>query len=131
MRVLPLMTLQPLPKATARLCGLMNLQGESIPVVNVTNLLGQERQESYTIDTPILLCKYGDRKTALLVDEVVGIEEYKDSDLQRTETVTQKTLPVSGVLITSLGPTYILDIERIINFDYYSAPEAPDPQKLI
>lgn len=79
---LPLMELTPLPNSPNYLVGVMNLAGESIPVIDLSARLNFPKTHDYSIDTPMVLCADGTHQIAFIVDKIIGIDEVAHSDLQ-------------------------------------------------
>ncbi|NML62174.1 chemotaxis protein CheW [Massilia sp. RP-1-19] len=88
-RVLPAASLKLLPLAPAYVAGLLDLHGEPVPVIDLSQLAGAPARQLW-FDTRIILVDYpaagGTRALGLLAEQVAGIE-----------TVEQNTFADSGV----------------------------------
>jgi len=85
-RVLPLVELKSLPLAPDAVAGLMNLHGESVPVIDLARI-GGGAAALQQYDTRIVLVDYvspaGDiHALALLAERVMGVQEVADAALQ-------------------------------------------------
>lgn len=81
-KVLPLIQLETVPSSPTYLTGLMNLAGKSIPVIDLALRLGLKRNELYTLDNQILLCSDGTNEIGLIVDNVIGLANVSEEELQ-------------------------------------------------
>jgi len=117
LRVLPMMALTPVPQGPAYLKGLMNIAGRSFPVIDLAERIGRPERFQYTIDTPILLCSAADRTGGLIVEEVIGVEEVQQGDVQMQPLFDPSDTPVLGVVNTGSGLSLSLDLERVLGFD--------------
>ena len=125
-KVFSLMALQTVPQGPAYLRGLMNLHGDSIPVIELAARLGLSTGEPYTLDTPILLCGYGGLRAGLIIDEVLGVESVPAGALQMGAQFDEAQLPFNAVLSTSEGLCMMLNLGRVLAIDFSARePSAP------
>lgn len=113
-KVLPLMSLQPVPGAPPYLRGLMNLHGASIPVMDLAARLGYKTTQNYTLDTPILLCSSGAHQAGLIISEVQDVRSINNSERQMTDLLSEENLPFLAVFNLQYGLSLMLDIERVL-----------------
>ena len=66
-QVLFLPALQAVPGGPPYLVGFMELGRHSLPVIDLARRLGLAGAEYYGVNTPILLCRHGDRRFGLIV----------------------------------------------------------------
>ena len=81
-KVLSLPLLEAVPNSPVYLLGIMNLEGESIPVIDLALRLGMEREELYSITIPIILCRNDTQRVGLIVDEIMGLADVDEELLQ-------------------------------------------------
>lgn len=113
-KVLPLMELQIVPDAPGYVKGLMNLQGNSVPVIDLAERLGAARASvSYTIDTPILLCEVMNRHIGLIVDEIIGVVAVEKGDLQMQSEFQQSQRYFMAVVNQGGMSALLVNLERI------------------
>jgi len=72
-RVFFLPATDPLPGAPPWVVGLLHLQGESVPVVDLALRLGVVPDAPHALDAAVLLCRRGPLVGGLLVERVLGI----------------------------------------------------------
>lgn len=114
-KVLPLMSLQPVPGGASYLRGLLNLHGASIPVIDLAERLGHKSVQAYTLDTPILLCSSGERRVGLIISEVRDVRSIENKERQMTEVLKDGNLPFLAVFNTQYGLSLMLDIQRVLD----------------
>lgn len=114
-KVVPIMSLQPVPGAPPYLRGLMNLHGTSIPVMDLAMRLGHKSSQKYTLDTPILLCSSGDRRAGLIISEVRDVRSIENQERQMTNLLKDGDLPFLAVFNTQDGLSLMLDIQRVLD----------------
>lgn len=71
----------PLPHAPSYMKGVINLRGTVLPVMDLAERLGLPRRE-HSDRNVIIVVKYGEAMTGLLVDAVSDIIAISESDLQ-------------------------------------------------
>ena len=68
------------PSANSVVVGVINLRGEMISVVNLDQWIGEDVSEDpYRI---VIVCNYNNKKVAILVKDIIKIEEKQSSDLK-------------------------------------------------
>lgn len=115
-RVLPLVQWQPLPGGAAFLRGLLNLHGEAVPVIDLAERLGHRPSQNYRLDTPILLCRAGDRVAGLVVREIMGIVDLETGEGQVRQLFESVRLPFEAAFDTASGLTMLINIGRVLDF---------------
>ena len=112
LRVLPSLEITPLPGSPKIVLGIINIEGEIIPVFNI-RLRFQIPFKEMDLDDKIIIVKTINRKAALLVDDVKEVTEITGEDL----TMSKGTLPdhkyIEGVM--KLGDDLVL-IHDVDNF---------------
>lgn len=112
-QVLPLMQLEPVPGSAASLVGLMNLAGESIPVIDLAVCLGLERIKKYSIDAPVLLCHADNHSFGLIIDAVFKLEETDEQSCKMSNEFKHRDSPFRGVLETEQGLSLLLNPGKV------------------
>jgi purine-binding chemotaxis protein CheW len=111
-RVILFTEMKPVPGLPEFFVGLLNLQGQNIPVIDLCKRLGLEKVEEYTIDTPIILVQDDDHQMGLVVDEVVGIDSAKATKIEVNKLVKNKISGLhEGVVHIKEGDALKLNIE--------------------
>jgi purine-binding chemotaxis protein CheW len=104
-----------LPQSPSFVCGVINLRGAVLPIVDLAARLGFESSET-SERSVIIVCQIGEQVVGLLVDAVSDILSVTDDVIQATPDVgsdTAKTfvrglLAIDGRMITMIG------LERIL-----------------
>lgn len=102
-RVLPLTAWREVPDTPVWFQGLLNLGGEVIPVVDLAQRLGLGEPWPYQLETPLVILQHTGRRVAVVVDEVLGVQEVQDSPPQQGELFGQTAPPFLGVVRTRAG----------------------------
>lgn len=106
-RVLPLMELKSLPQAPSFVAGLMNLHGQSVPVIDLCRL-ACGREHAARFDTRILLIEYARRDghvhrplhlLGLIAEGVEGMASIDPAQL-RDAGVANESAPYLGKVVT-------------------------------
>ncbi|MEP1742572.1 MAG: chemotaxis protein CheW [Kangiellaceae bacterium] len=113
-KVLPIMALQELPHTPDYLVGLMNLNGASLPVIDLSLRLERE-PPVYTLDTPILLCSDGDFYCGLIVEDVQGVDRIRNSHRQMSNMLEEGNLPFLAVFDNDKNLTFMLDVTKLLD----------------
>ena len=117
-KVLPFPQLEILPGSPNYIAGLMNLAGICIPVIDLRMRLGFTREEDYSINTPLLLCQSGNQdgnqQAAFIVDNVTGIVETDNIDVQPKPEFAQAISMVLGAITIREKIALLLDVENLL-----------------
>ncbi len=84
--VLPFTTLQPLANSPDFLIGLIDYRGKSIPIIDLGLWLGMKPTEPYNLDTPVIVCKSGQKQTAFVVTDVMQVEAINSDSIKTQNT---------------------------------------------
>lgn len=112
-RVLPLPWLEKVPDSPRYLAGLMNLRGKSIPIIDLALRLGLTRQESYSLNIPILLCGTQEKQAGFIIDQIYGMEEVNASDIQKLEDLQP---PFIGSVTLGANVSLLIDTTQLLSF---------------
>lgn len=112
-KVLALMDLQEMPGTQRHLVGLLNLGGEAVPVIDLALRL-RRPAFSYHADTPVLLCKLGQRQCGLIVERVQGVRSIDNRQRHVGEVVRDVSVPFLTVFDSEDGLVFMLDIDAIV-----------------
>lgn len=116
-RLIPLPLLEVVPGVPPYVVGLMNLAGKSIPVVDLCICLGVRRSDSYTINTPILLCDDGHRQVGFVVDEIIGMDHVDGTSLQMQQEFKKQDAIITGVIPLNTQLTLFLDLKQLMTMN--------------
>lgn len=116
-KVLSLMAVQAVPRAPNYLQGLMNLHGESVPLIDLGERLGLANAIPYTLDTPVVLIADGDKRAGLVVSEILDVATFEQNDLQMLAQFEGANSPFLGVVNTAQGQSLMLDSSRVLDIE--------------
>lgn len=115
-RVIPSVEITPLPKAPAIVLGVINIEGNVIPVVNVRKRLNFKQREMQLADQ-IIIARTSKRSIALLVDEVTGLLEYEEQGMILPDSVLPNLEYVDGIIKLADGLVLIHDLEKFLSLE--------------
>ncbi len=120
-QVVSLTALAPVPGAPVYLRGLLNVRGRSIPTIDLAARMGIAAQDSYSIDTPIILCVSGEQQIGLIVAEILGIGVLPARDDDAQESLSKLAYPFVSVVPTDSGAAMLLDLVRLVDMQRVDA----------
>ena len=106
----------PLPKAPACVAGIINFQGQVVPVFDLRQRFQLPARELQLADH-IILAKTARQAVALVVDAVVGVVECAAGVTVPADTILPETEYVAGVLKQPDGLILIHDLNTFLAFD--------------
>ena len=92
-RVIHALYISSLPKAPAIICGIINVKGQIIPVVDIRKRFGFKSRE-IDRDDQLIIANTGKRTIALIVDEVNEILEVEE----KQQVSTTDGMPFAGYI---------------------------------
>jgi chemotaxis-related protein WspB len=115
-RVLPLLELKALPLAPDAVAGLMNLHGDSVPVIDLSRI-GGGAPARQLFDTRIVLVDYVDPQgarhaLALLAERVQGVQEVSEQALQPSG--VQAAPFLGAVAGDAAGIVQLVELEQLL-----------------
>jgi purine-binding chemotaxis protein CheW len=115
-RVIHAVEIRHLPKAPEIISGIINIQGQIIPVADIRKRFGLAERE-IELDDRMIIADTGKRKVALFVDAVTGIK-----DMATRQFVNSKeALPFAGYIrgVAKIDDELILiyDLEQFLSLD--------------
>ncbi len=111
--IVSLLDIQPVPGGPDYLLGLINRQGTSIAAIDLSLSMGYGNAQPYSLDTPVIFCWRAERRIALVVSEVLDVQQYSPEALQMRSQLEQGGQPYQAVIHTPQGLSLLLDIQRI------------------
>jgi purine-binding chemotaxis protein CheW len=120
----------PLPQAPANVLGVISVQGESVPVLNLRQLLGLP-ERGIGPDAQFIIMITGRRRLALVVDEVKGVMDFPEQDLTAAEPILPGLAFVKGAVRTRDGTILIKNPDLFLSFsdERLSDESIPSPVK--
>lgn len=103
----------PLPQAPEIVCGIVNLQGQIIPVVNLRRRFGLPERE-LDVGDRLLIVRSSKRTLAMIVDTVAGVVECEEKDFVPVESIVTGTNHIEGVVKSPKGMMLIQDLDSFL-----------------
>ncbi|MRW94551.1 chemotaxis protein CheW [Duganella sp. FT80W] len=115
-RVLPLLELKQLPLAPAPVAGLMDLHGQSVPVIDLCHAAGIPSSED-RFDTRIIVSNYvtpegRQHQLGLRAERVLGVQEVRDEEL--TDSGVRAAPFLGQVASDSQGVLQLVELEQLL-----------------
>ncbi|MGH9529682.1 MAG: chemotaxis protein CheW [Terriglobales bacterium] len=113
-RVVRMVEVTPLPKAPDIVLGVIDVQGNIIPVMSMRKRFGLPEPE--TSLSSLLMVTYTDtRSVALVVNSVTGVIERMAEEITATETIVQGAQYVEGITKLEDGILFIHNVDRFLS----------------
>lgn len=106
----------PLPQAPEIVCGVVNVQGRIVPVVNLRRRLGLVEREIGLADQ-LLIARSATRMLAMSVDAVAGVVECDEKDFVAVESVVPGTHHLKGIVKAPDGMVLIHDLDSFLSLE--------------
>ncbi len=113
-RILPSLEITPLPGAPKVVLGIINIEGEVIPVFN-TRLRFQIEIKEMELSDRLIIVQTIKRKVALLVDDVKEVIEFTGEDLIMSKGILPGQKYIEGVLKLGEGLILIHDVDKFLS----------------
>lgn len=105
-----------LPKAPDIVCGVVNVQGQIIPVVDIRRRFRLPQREIRLSDH-LIIASTSRRPVALLVDAVEGVTEYPEQETISPEEISPGMEYVKGVIKLRGDLILIHDLDKFLSLD--------------
>ena len=115
-RVIHALYISSLPKAPAIICGIINVKGQIIPVVDVRKRFGFASRE-IECDDQLIIANTGKRTIALIVDEVNEILAVDAKQFLSTTNSMPYAGYIGGIAKIQDEMVLIYDLEQFLNLD--------------
>jgi purine-binding chemotaxis protein CheW len=121
-KVLPIVMLETVPGGPLYLAGLMNLAGESIPVIDLAIRLGMARKKRYSLNMSIILCSHQSHQVGLIVDKIIGLSQV-NSDILQMANDFEANSPYKATVTIDEKIALIINIEYVLHIDIFNTTE--------
>lgn len=118
-KVLPLVLIETIPNSPPYIVGLMNLAGKSVPVIDLAIRLGLQRTESYSLNTPILLCTVNGKTAGLIIDYIIGLADIEPRAIQMHEEFDKSHSPFQYSISLETEVALLVNAEYILDFSLH------------
>ena len=105
-----------LPQVPEIVLGVVNVQGEIAPVVDIRKRLHLPAREMH-LDDRLILARTSRRLVALLVDAVVGCRELTDREMVPADQILPGTEYIHGLAMLEDNLVLICDLDQFLAFD--------------
>jgi purine-binding chemotaxis protein CheW len=113
-RVVRMVEVTPLPKAPGIVLGVINLQGNIIPVMSMRTRFGLLEPEA-SLSDQIIVADTATRTVGLLVNSVTGIIERTLEEVTEIEKIVPGAQYVEGITRTDDGILFIHNVDRFLS----------------
>lgn len=113
-RIVRAAAITPLPQAPDIILGILDIQGEIMPVVNVRKRFRQPERELRPADQ-FIIARARSLTVALVVDAAHSVVEVQDRDLIATDDILAGMEYVAGVTRTKGGLVLIHDLDTFLS----------------
>ena len=118
-----------LPKAPAVVCGVIDVGGRVLPVLNMRLKFRLPEHEIGPGDQ-FLIARTARRAVALVIDEVLAVIEYPQSGIVPATQIVPGLDQVEGVVQLEDGLVLVHDLEKFLSLDEEEALEEAMPQEV-
>jgi purine-binding chemotaxis protein CheW len=115
-RVVQAVEITPLPKAPDIVLGVINFQGEIIPVIDIRKRFLLPSRE-ITLEDQFIIARTSKRLVVLVVDSVAGVYELEHHQVVDAEEAFPYTDYLSGVAKIETNIVLINDLEKFFSLD--------------
>ena len=115
-RLLRAVEVLPLPQAPAIICGVVNVHGELLPVVDFRKCLGFPGKALIPSEQ-LLIVRSSKRQLALLIDASYGVSECRRSEFMPIRDMVPCKNQLAGVLKSESGMILVHDLEALLSLD--------------
>lgn len=105
-----------LPHAPEIVCGVINVQGRVVPVIDLRRRFGLPEREIRLTDQ-VLIAHSATRMLAMIVDAVFGVVACDAKDFIAVDSVVGGTRHVKGIVKGADGLMLIYDLDRFLSLD--------------
>jgi purine-binding chemotaxis protein CheW len=122
-RTVRMVEITPLPHAPAIVAGIINVQGQIIPVLNIRKRFSLPERDA-RVDDQLLIARTKRRTVALAVDTVSGLINRPDGETTRHEEIVPGIEYVAGVVKLADGMAFIHDLDDFLSLEEEDALSA-------
>ena len=115
-RIVRAAAITPLPKAPDIILGILDIQGEIVPAINVRKRFRQPERELRPGDK-FIIARARSLKVALVVDAAQSVVEEVEPDLPTAEDVLSGMEYIAGVTRTEDGLVLIHDLDKFLSLE--------------
>jgi purine-binding chemotaxis protein CheW len=113
-RVVRMVEVTPLPSAPEVVLGVIDLQGNIIPVMSMRKRFGMTEPET-SLSDQLIVAEASARNVALVVNSVIGVVERMAEEVTEAEKIMHGTHYVEGITRLEGGILFIHDLDRFLS----------------
>jgi purine-binding chemotaxis protein CheW len=113
-RVIRMVEVTALPKAPDVVLGVIDLQGDIIPVLSMRKRFGMAEPET-SLSDQLIVADAGARRVALVVNSVAGVVEQATEEVTEAEKIVPGAQYVEGMAKLEGGILFIHDLDRFLS----------------
>ena len=113
-RVVRMVQVTSLPSAPEVVLGVIDLQGNIIPVMSMRKRFGMVEPET-SLSDQLIVANAGARSVALVVNSVIGVVERTAEEVTETEKIVHGAQYVEGITKLKGGLLFIHDLDRFLS----------------
>ena len=115
-RIVRVVAITPLPKAPEIVHGVINVQGQVIPVFNTRKRFRLPERE-IDLSDQMIIATTSSRTVALVVDAVSGVVDHSEGEVIEPEDILPRMEYVEGVVKLEDGLVLIHDLDKFLSLD--------------
>lgn len=119
-RALRAVAVTPLPHAPAIVCGVVNIAGRIVPVINLRRRFGLCEKEIGLADQ-LLIANTSQRPLAMIVDTVLGVVNCEEKDFVAVDSIVAGTNYLRGIVKSPAGMVLIHDLDTFLSLEEVQA----------
>lgn len=119
-RIVRVVEVTPLPKAPEIVLGVVNVQGQIIPVVNIRKRFRLQEREM-NLNDQLIIAHTSKRTVALVTDVVNGVVERSEQEVITSEKILPGLEYVEGVVKFENGMIFIHDLDKFLSLEEMKA----------
>jgi purine-binding chemotaxis protein CheW len=128
-RVLRMVEITPLPAASAGLLGLVNVQGEVLPVLDLRHCF-QQRGRRVEPQDVLVIAEGSGSKIALVADAVEGVSEFSLASLSADQELLRQSDYLEAVLKLPDGLVLVCDLAKLLTLCPVALPQGESLERL-
>jgi purine-binding chemotaxis protein CheW len=113
-RVVRMVEVTPLPKAPEVVLGVIDVQGNVMPVISMRKRFGFDEPES-SLSDQLIVADTGTRTVAIVVNSVIGVLERTTEEVTGAESIVSGAQYVDGITRLDGGMVFIHDLHRFLS----------------
>lgn len=113
-----------IPESSQYLLGVIQYNEKILPIIDLTKRL-YNVEGSHNTEGKIIVILWNDKQIGLVVDEILGIHDFKKEEYEQSNTDTQISKKyINGFIKTEEDITIMLDTDEIFNLEQVNELQA-------